>query len=46
MANENPLQEFLQDTGLVLRLCGGAITLCDGDCENCDWEDDDEICND
>ena len=42
MIDKNPLQEFMQDNGLVLRLCDGAITFCDGDCENCNWEDDED----
>lgn len=29
------IHEFLQEHGLVVRIC-------DGDCENCEWEEDEE----
>ena len=40
MANENPLAEWLQETGMVMRVCDGVVTFCDGDCKNCVEEDD------
>ena len=40
-ANENGLKDFLEQHGLVMRVCDGAITFCDGDCENCGEEDED-----
>lgn len=41
MANENGLHDFLEEHGLVVRICDGAITFCDGDCENC-WEENED----
>lgn len=41
---QKPMQEFLNRNNLVVRICGGAVTFCDGDCENCsdeDYEDED-----
>ena len=35
MKNKNGLAEFMEEHGLVLRICDGAITICDGDCEHC-----------
>jgi hypothetical protein len=40
MANEISFDEWLQENGLVVRVCDGAITICDGDCENCGEEED------
>ena len=40
---KNPLQDFMERHGLVLRICDGAITFCDGNCEKCGEEDSDEI---
>lgn len=37
----NELAEYMERHGLVLRICDGAVTFCDGNCENC--EDDYEI---
>lgn len=34
------MQDFMEQQGLVLRICDGAITFCDGDCENCGGDDD------
>lgn len=41
MASENGLKDFLEERGLVLRICDGAITICDGDCENCGEDEED-----
>lgn len=41
MGSENTFAGWMQENGLVLRICNGAITICDGDCDNCeDYEDD------
>ncbi len=40
MANENGLTEFMEEHGLVLRICDGSITFCDGDCEHCEAEEE------
>lgn len=39
MENENPLTEFMKEHGLVMRICDGAVTICDGNCENCEEEE-------
>lgn len=31
--------KWLSDNGLVVRICDGAITICDGNCENCEEDD-------
>ena len=40
MANENTMKDWLQANGLTITICEGAITICDGDCENCGEEED------
>lgn len=35
MENENKMADWLEENGLVVRICDGTITICDGDCENC-----------
>ena len=40
MENKNKLTDFMEEHGLVLRICDGAVTFCDGDCENCENEDE------
>lgn len=39
---KNGFEAFLQERGLVVRICDGALTICDGDCENCGEEDDED----
>lgn len=41
MENKNAMMDWLQENGLVIRICDGAITICDGDCENCGEDEDD-----
>ena len=36
----NELSEYMERHGLVVRICNGAVTFCDGDCDNCEDEDD------
>ena len=43
MKNKNGLAQFMEEHGLVLRICDGAITFCDGDCKNCAEEPHEEI---
>ena len=38
--NEKSMGDFLEEKGLMIRICNGAITFCDGDCENCGEEDE------
>lgn len=35
------MQAFLERNGLVVRICDGAITFCDGDCEHCEDNEED-----
>lgn len=42
MENKNKFTEWMQANGLVLRICDGAITICDGDCEHCGEEDEED----
>jgi len=37
--NNNRFNEWLNQNGLVIRICEGAITICDGDCEHCGEEE-------
>ena len=39
MANENTMKAWLEENGLVIRICDGAITICDGGCANCGEEE-------
>ena len=34
----NEFQDFLDKHGLVIRICDGAVTICDGKCEECEDE--------
>ena len=50
MANEERLfdaqkqmQDFMERHRLVLRVCNGAITFCDGNCENCGEDEDGDV---
>ena len=36
METKNPMLDWMNANGLVVRICDGAITICDGDCENCE----------
>lgn len=35
MEMQNGMRDWLEENGLVIRICEGAITICDGDCDNC-----------
>lgn len=36
----NGLDAWLKEHKLAVRICDGAITICDGDCENCGEDED------
>lgn len=45
MNTKNALNDWLDAHNLTIRICNGAVTFCDGDCENCedyDCDEDDE----
>lgn len=44
MANENPLKEWMRENGLVMAVCDGEIVICDGDCENCEEQEEENVC--
>lgn len=33
-------QQFLDGHGLVIRICNGAVTICDGNCMECEEEEE------
>ena len=37
----NDLQKWLEDNGLIACICNGTVTICDGDCENCEDSEED-----
>lgn len=39
--DEKSMGDFLEENGLVIRICDGAITICDGDCEHCGEDEED-----
>lgn len=38
----NTMSDWLNENGLVIRICNGAVTICDGDCDNCNDGDEEE----
>ena len=41
METKNALEDWLNKHDLVIRICNGAVTFCDGNCEECDDCEDD-----
>lgn len=42
MEKRNKFTEWLQENGLAIRICDGATIICDGDCEHCGEEDEED----
>jgi hypothetical protein len=42
MENENTMKDWMEANGLIITVCEGAVTICDGDCENCGSEDEED----
>lgn len=38
---QKSMQEFLNQNNLVMRICNGAVTFCDGNCANCEEDEED-----
>ena len=37
------IKDWLSENGLIATVCNGMVTICDGNCEDCEaWEDYDD----